>query len=387
MDAQPIVDWLVEGARPGGDPKAVLKALCERMVEAGIRLDRFALFVQPLHPNVAARAFYWRRGAAEVEVNEEDHSFLGSDEQLSSPIYRVRTTRQEIRRRLEDATRDPAVPLDFPVLEDLRAQGITDYLIAPLEFVNGEVHGMSVSTRSPGGFSDAELAAIRRIRPAFTRVVEAYGLTHKAANILHAYLGRHAGEQVLQGRIRRGDTERIHAVIWFCDLRDSTPLADALGPEAFLALLNEYFECVLGPVLERDGHVLRFIGDAALAIFPVGADPADAATRAVDAAREAVARMEKLNEKRAQPLRFGIGLHLGDVLYGNIGTRSRIEFTVIGAAANEAARIEALCKTLGTPLVVSGQVARHARHPWRPLGSHPLRGVEKPVELLTLQSM
>jgi adenylate cyclase len=380
MDVQPIVDWLMSGARGATGANEVLKLFCERMVESGIRLDRLALFVQPLHPNVAARAFYWRRGAAEIEVNEEDHGFMGSDEQLSSPIYRVRQTRREIRRRLAD----PATPLDFPVLEELRAQGITDYLIVPLEFVNGEVHGMSVATRSAGGFSDAEIAAIGRVLPAFTRLVEVFGLTHKAANILDAYLGSYAGEKVLQGRIRRGDAERIHAVIWFCDLRDSTPLADALGPEAFLALLNEYFECVLGPVLERDGQVLRFIGDAALAIFPVGADPAEAATRAVEAAREALVRMEKLNANRQTPLRFGIGLHLGDVLYGNIGTGTRIEFTVIGAAANEAARIEALCKTLGAPLVVSDAVARYTRHAWRPLGRHPLRGVEKPVELLTL---
>lgn len=384
MDVQPTVDWLMAGARGASGANEVLKLFCERMVQSGIRLDRLALFVQPLHPNVAARAFYWRRGAAEIEVNEEDHGFMGSDEQLSSPIYRVRKTRLEIRRRLED----PAAPLDFPVLEELRAQGITDYLIVPLEFVNGEVHGLSVGTRAAGGFSDAEIAAIGRVLPAFTRLVEVFGLTHTAANILDAYLGSHAGEKVLQGRIRRGDAERIHAVIWFCDLRDSTPLADALGPEAFLALLNEYFECVLGPVLERNGQVLRFIGDAALAIFPVGSDPAEAATSAVDAAREALARMAALNERRraagAPELAFGIGLHLGDVLYGNIGTRARIEFTVIGAAANEAARIEALCKTLGAPLVVSDAVARYTRHAWRPLGRHPLRGVEKPVELLTL---
>ncbi len=380
MEVQAIVDWLIGGARPATDPKQVLKLLCERLVECGIRLDRMALFVRPLHPNVAAHALYWRRGAAEIEVNEEDHAFTGSEEQLASPIHRVRTTRQEIRRRLED----PAAQLDFPVLQELRASGVTDYLIMPLEFLGGEAHALSVATCSAGGFSDAEIAAIARIRPPLTRLVEVFSLTRLAGNILDAYLGRHAGGEVLQGRIRRGDAERIHAVIWFCDLRDSTPLADALGPEAFLALLNEYFECVLGPVLERHGHVLRFIGDAALAIFPVGADPGDAATRAVEAAREAVARMEKMNENRQTPLRFGIGLHLGDVLYGNIGTRERIEFTVIGAAANEAARIEALCKTLGAPLVVSEEVARHTRHAWRRLGPHALRGVEKPVELLAL---
>ncbi len=380
MEVQALVDWLSGGARPAADPGQVLKLLCERLVEQGIRLDRMALFVRPLHPNVAAHALYWRRGAAEIEVNEEDHAFTGSEEQLASPIHRVRTTRREIRRRLED----PAAPLDFPVLHELRASGVTDYLIMPLEFVDGEAHALSVATCSAGGFRDAELAALARLRQPFTRVVEVFALERKAATILEAYLGRHAGEKVLQGRIRRGDTERIHAVIWFCDLRESTPLADALGPEAFLALLNEYFECVLGPALERGGHVLRFFGDAALAIFPVGADPSEAATRAVEAAREAVARMEKMNQDRQAPLRFGIGLHLGDVLYGNVGTRSRIEFTVIGAAANEAARIEALCKTLGAPLVASEAVARHTRHAWRRLGPHPLRGVETPVELFTL---
>ncbi|MGH8726035.1 MAG: adenylate/guanylate cyclase domain-containing protein, partial [Burkholderiales bacterium] len=341
-DPQPVVDWLIDGARPARDPKEVLRLVCLRMVECGIRLHRLALFVRPLHPNVEARAFYWRHDRAEVEEDEEQHGFMASDEHLSSPIRVVQAARREIRRRLHD----PASPVDFPILEELRQAGITDYLITPLEFLDGEVHVLSLATRSAGGFSDAEIAAIGRIKPALTRLVEIFGLARKAANILDAYLGRHAGAKVLQGRIRRGDAERIHAVIWFCDLRNSTPLADSMAPEAFLALLNQHFECVLGPVLEREGQVLRFIGDAALAIFPVDGPAGDAATRAVDAARDALARMQALNERRrregAAKLRFGIGLHLGDVLYGNMGTPTRIEFTVVGAAANEAARIEAL---------------------------------------------
>ena len=178
-------------------------------------------------------------------------------------------------------------------------------------------------------------------------------------------------------------------MIWFCDLRDSTPLADSMGRGAFLQLLNDYFECVLVPVQERGGEILRFIGDAALAIFPIGDDPATiACTKALEAAKDAVSRMKKLNERRKaasqRSLRFGIGLHLGLVLYGNIGTPTRIEFTVIGAAANEAARIEALCKTLKVDVVVSEHVARHlAAHP-RSLGRHALRGVGEPVELFTL---
>jgi len=177
-------------------------------------------------------------------------------------------------------------------------------------------------------------------------------------------------------------------VIWFCDLRDSTALADSMSRREFLGLLNEYFECVLGPVLERRGEVLRFIGDAALAIFPIVEGPnggaRQACAQALEAAREALARMNKLNKNRPRPLRFGIGLHLGELTYGNIGTPARIEFTVVGAAANEAARIEALCKELEVDLVVSERVARALPGPWSSLGSHTLRGVGDKMELFTL---
>jgi adenylate cyclase len=384
LEVQPIVDWLIDGAKPASSPRDALRLACERMLEAGLRVHRVAVFVRPLHPNVAARAFYWREGSAAVEVNDEDHGFMSTDEQLASPIRVVVDTRQEIRIRLEA----PEQPIEFPIGHELRADGFTDYLITPLEFMNGEVHSLSLATRGAGGFTDAEMAAVQRIKPALTRLVEIFGLTGKAANILDAYLGRHAGAKVLQGRIRRGDAEKIHAVIWFCDLRDSTMLAESLGPQGFLMMLNDYFECVLGPVLERSGEVLSFIGDAALAIFRVGGDPGRAATHAVDAAKDAMVRMQGLNERRekagAVGLRFSIGLHLGDLLYGNVGTPTRIQFTVVGAAANEASRIEALCKTLDTSLLVSAQVANHASCEWRSVGRFQLRGVERPIELFTL---
>jgi adenylate cyclase len=377
---QSIIDWLDRGAPPAKLPNEVLLHLCRRLVAAGVPLFRVAVFVSTLHPNVAGRAFYWREDAEEVEVDEADHAFMATDEHLDSPLPVIRSSRREIRRRLAD----PDCPMDFPVLAELRAQGITDYLLVPLEFMSGEVHGASFSTRSPGGFTDDQLAALHRVLPPLTRVAEIYQLARKAGNILDAYLGHQAGAKVLAGQIRRGDSEDLHAVIWFCDLRDSTPLADAMSREAFLHLLNEYFECVLGPVLEGGGEVLRFIGDAALAIFPVGNNSSKACEKAVEAAREAIARMTRLNETRRTPLRFGIGLHLGSVLYGNIGTPTRIEFTVIGAAANEAARIESLCKALDTSLIVSESVVRQLPGQWRSLGSHALRGVGSEIELYTL---
>jgi adenylate cyclase len=358
----------------------VLLELCRRLVRHGLPIYRVGVFVRTLHPNVLGRGFVWNETSDAVEVTEAAYDFLESEQYLRSPIYRVFNQHTEVRRRLAD----PGCPIDFPILEDFLKEGVTDFLALPLLFVNGEVHASSFATRRSGGFTEAEVAALREVALPLTRIAEIYGYLRKSRNILQAYLGRQAGEKVLEGRIRRGDGEEIRAVLWFCDLRDSTVLADSMSRGEFLSLLNEFFECVLQPVLDAGGEVLRFIGDAALAIFPVGADAAAACRAAAGAASEAMRRMEVLNARRSRALEFGVGLHLGDVLYGNIGTPTRIEFTVIGAAANEAARIEALCKTLRAPLVLSRPVAEHVPG-CRSLGEHRLRGVGAPVELFTLE--
>jgi len=380
VNIEPLVDWLDNGAPPTRQPQDMLREMCRRLVARGVAVYRVGVFVRTLHPNVAGRAFFWREDREEVELDSADYSWFGSEDHLKSPIHSVWSTNSESRRRLAD----PACPMDYPVLADLRAEGATDYLAVPLRFLSGEVHVATFATRRAGGFTDAELAALRRLLPPFTRVAEIYANMRKARNILDAYLGANAGERVLAGQIKRGDAQDINAVIWFCDLRDSTPLADSMSRQDFLRLLNDYFECVLGPVLERQGEVLRFIGDAALAIFPVGEDPRPACAAALAAAREALARMDKLNKNRPRPLRFGIGLHLGELTYGNVGTPTRIEFTVVGAAANEAARIESLCKHLQVDLLVSERVARALPGEWRSLGNHTLRGVGDKMELFTL---
>jgi adenylate cyclase len=375
-----LLDWLLGPRAPGRTPEEAFGDLCRALRERGIAIYRVGLFVRTLHPNVAGRAYFWHEDRDQVEVDSADHSWFATEDHLKSPIHAVWTMNAETRRRLAD----PACPMDYPVLADLRAEGATDYVAVPLRFLSGEIHVASFASRRPGGFRDAELAALRTVLPYFTRVVEIYGLMRKARNILDAYLGPNAGAKVLAGQIKRGDGEDIHAVIWFCDLRDSTALADSMSRRDFLSILNEYFECTLEPVLQRKGEVLRFIGDAALAIFPIDGRPREACAAAVEAAREALARMEKANKKRPLPLRFGIGLHLGELTYGNIGTPGRIEFTVIGAAANEAARIESLCKQLEVDLLVSEHVARVLPIRWRSMGSHTLRGVGDKIELFTL---
>jgi adenylate cyclase len=380
LNIQPVIDWLIEGARPSRLPQDVLRDTCRRTVAAGLPLYRVGVFVRTLHPNVLGRGFIWHAERNTIEVNEAAYDMLESEQFVKSPIRVVFSEHVEVRRRLAD----PACPMDFPILADLRKEGATDFVAAPLRFVNGEVHAATFATRRAGGLSEVELAALRRLLAPFTRMVEIYGNMQKARNILDAYLGRSAGEKVLSGHIKRGDAQDIEAVIWFCDLRDSTPLADSMGRREFLALLNEYFECVLQPVLEREGEVLRFIGDAALAIFAVNGRPAEACAKALAAAQAARDRMNKLNENRTPPLRCGIGLHIGHLSYGNVGTPSRIEFTVVGAAANEAARIEALCKRLDVDLLVSERVAQALPMAWRSLGTHTLRGVGDKMELFTL---
>ena len=380
LNLQALVDWVEDSRVPL--PDAFLPALCAQLLAHGIAVARVAVFARTLHPNVAGRGFFWRsEKPEEVEFTVAEHDWMGSKAHLASPIHAIATTGQDIRRCLAD----PECPIDFEILNELRGEGMTDYYATPLPTLTGEKLLASFTTRQAGGFSDAEIAALRRLRAPVGRVAEIMGLRRKAKNILDAYLGEQTGEKVLAGQIKRGDGEEIRAVIWFCDLRDSTPLADSMSREAFLALLNEYFECVLGPVQERKGEILRFIGDAALAIFPIGNDPAAVAcSKALGAATLAVSRMQKFNSGREVPLRFGIGLHLGELTYGNIGTPTRIEFTVIGAAANEAARIEGLCKVLGADLLVSERVARALPQPWRSLGLHTLRGVGDKMELFTL---
>lgn len=211
-----------------------------------------------------------------------------------------------------------------------------------------------------------------------------------ADNILNTYLGPDAGRQVLSGQIKRGDYESIHSVIWYSDMRNSTPLADALSPEDFFAMVNAYFECTAGAVMDAGGEVLRFIGDAVLAIFPIRKGKLtekQACQKAMRAMREAERRVRRLNIERAtkdQPLvEYGLGLHIGNVMYGNIGVPERLEFSVVGPAANEAARLESLTKEIGHNVVVSDQFARNITGGWISLGQKNLKGVGGPMKLFS----
>ena len=299
---------------------------------------------------------------------------------LSSPMAQiVRNGVATIRRKLCD----PECPDDFPAVAEFRAEGFTDYVAAELIFGDGSRQCVSFSTRVPGGFTDHDLAQFESVRQVLALVLDSHNNRALSSTLLNTYLGNISGGRVLDGQIRRGDGDIIDAIVWFSDLRESTVLTKRLGREAFLQVLNEYFDATAGAVIGNGGEVLRFIGDASLAVFPVTPGEVGftaAVTAAMNAAKEAMHQMDVLNadrHRREVPvLGYGIALNAGEVLFGNIGTATRLEFSVIGAAANEAARMETLCKTEQCRLVVSERIARATKLKWRHLGSRALRGVE-----------
>jgi adenylate cyclase len=376
---RPIVDWLIDGARSAPTAPAVLAELCDRLTAAGIPLWRVAVFVQTLHPNVMGRRLSWRPGA-DVEIGEASFEIFDQESYKRSPVVRVYETGQAFRRHLAD----PSCPRDFATIEELRAEGATDYVIWPLIFSNGEIHAVSCTTRQEGGFADAQIAGLDAIMKPLARLTESHALRRTAANLLDTYVGIHAGERILAGKIRRGDTEAIHAAIWLSDMRGFTALSDRLPPAELVDLLNRYFDCQVPAIAEHGGEVLKFVGDGLLAIFPVADDESDAEWACNDvlvAARKARANVAALNAAigdEARALRFGLALHLGEVMYGNIGGGNRLDFTCIGPAVNLAARLERLTSRLRRTVLASDRFARYCQPPLVPLGEFTLPGFSAP---------
>src|SRR6201987_4351730 len=316
-----IVEWLIDGARSAPLPQQVLAQLSERLVACGIPLWRVAVFVRTLHPQVMGRRFIWRPGT-EVEISEAPFELLESANFLYNPIPQVYATGRALRRKLGD----PDCAVDFPVLSELRADGVTDYLALPLVFTDGAIHAVTCTTRQAGGFTDAQIAGIETIITPLARVAEIRALRRMGSILLDTYVGHDAGERILAGHIRRGDIEEIHAAIWLSDMRGFTALADSLPPAVLIDLLNLYFDSQIPVILEHGAEVLKFMGDGLLAIFPIANDNADAdevCSRTLTAVRQARTIVAELSQsiaiENSDGLRFGLALHIGEVLYGNIG--------------------------------------------------------------------
>ena len=386
--ANAIVDWLLSGeARQLPSGPTVLKELCLRLNAAGLPVARASFHVRTLHPQLQGLGFYWHRGRDDIEVFQARHGVRDTDLYKQSPIRLIfeRET-DEVRQNLEL----PDEAFALPRYAELKAEGMTDYLILPLTFCDGETNATTWSTDKPGGLTDEHVALIKAILPAFSLLIEIHLNRRIAINLLDAYVGRQAGERILNGQITRGSGESVEAAIWFSDLRGFTAMSESKGRDQLLSMLNQYFDRLAEPVTENGGEILKFIGDAMLAIFPLGNTVGDhACARALTAAIQAQKAIADLNIERASfgqdRITCGIALHVGEVMYGNIGSANRLDFTVIGPAVNLASRIEGMCRTLGPNILLSGHFARSAGSaiPLRSLGRHQLSGIRRDIELFT----
>ena len=374
QDLKQIADWLIDGARSSiGSPQMVAD-MCERLARAGLPLWRVGIFVRTLHPDVLGVNFIWKPGA-EVAFGTADFDLLESPEFRSSPLAIVFGEGREVRHRIDDPE-----GRRFPVFDDMRAEGITDYIALPLHATDGTIHATSWTTRHVGGFSDEQLNGLRSLMPALARVVEIANHRRKASILLDTYVGSRAGERILGGQIRRGHAETMHAAIWLSDLRGFTALSDRLPSETVVDILNHYFDCQVSAIRSHGGEVLKFMGDGLLAVFPIAEQPGDTeevCAQVLEAARESrasVLAMEYPIGETVERFRFGLALHVGKILYGNIGGGNRLDFTCIGPAVNLAARLEKIAGRLHRTIVASAAFARASAGEWGDLGEFPIAG-------------
>jgi adenylate cyclase len=373
-----LAEWLAE--RAASLPKlAVLHdAYCRALAARGIPLWRSTVGVETLHPEISGLMLIWVSGELHTS-SAPRRGVESSPAYLNSPTYVVDRTEKPFRRRLDRASPD------MPLLDELREQGATDYAMFPLPFLDrNRTAVISFATTVPEGFSDADLADLGHAALLFSPYAERATLRRIAVDLLDTYLGHSAGEKVFDGRIVRGDLETIDAAIMVCDMRGFTSWSDVAPREEVIATLNAWFECIADPVETGQGEILKFIGDGLLAIFPGNGDRAEACRRALAATREAVANVGRLNGTLARPIAFGLALHAGEVAFGNIGSRKRLDFTVIGPAVNHAARLQELTKSLHRTVLASAAFAE-AVGGLRPLGPHALRDVAAAEDVYTIE--
>lgn len=382
-----VNDWLMRQALQDSDLETVVSGTCERLLATGLPLFRVQLSFSVLHPLYRAVGFTWWRGKG-LEREGYRHVRPGDTDRFArSPYFHLLEHKLDyLRRRLKDAGKQ-----EFPILNDLRRKGVTDYLAFSVAFSQDSRQGMlgSWSTDREEGFSDNEIRALLRIQSRFAVCCKLAVRQEVAKSALTTYLGPSAGQRVLNGQIRRGDGETIRAAIAFGDLRNSTHMSETVDRQSYIEVLNGFFDAACGAIVERGGEVLNFVGDGFLGIFPCGREreqTCEACRNALDAAFQAVARMKSVNRARAkankEPLGFGIGLHVGEVMFGNVGLQDRLTFSVFGLTVNEASRLEALTKKYRTPIIASSEFADYAGGKWKELGSEIVRGLGHPITVL-----
>jgi adenylate cyclase len=395
--------WVVREGLRGADAAAIFDGLCKRFVSAGVPLWRAFVGMPTLHPQWGGYSYTWRRDLNAIEPEQFGRGHEYELILLRSPfgqlIRQVEKSGpegdpwQHLRWRLAG----PEARLDFPILEDLAAAGASDYFAQVVGFgpdgdpSYGTGIGYSFATDLPGGFRDDHLVLLRAVLPALSLAMMTHGGHMIASGLLKAYLGGDAGTRVHAGAVERGSVESVRAALWYADIRGFTAIADTTPGLIVIELINAIFETLTASLRLRGGQVLKFLGDGMLATFPfVDATRDETCAQAIDAAAEAMDGLDRLNVERqkvGKPVAaVDLALHVGEVLYGNVGAVDRLDFTVIGPAVNEVARIETLCEPLGRKVLISAELASAVgdSRPLEPLGYHTLRGVREPRQIYAL---
>lgn len=370
-----LIRWLLAEGGRFESSRTFVESAGQRLIDAGVPLFRLGLTLTHFHPVLRASTSEWVRGTDAREI-ARPRNMMGSRVFSHSPIAQVMRTREPLRRRLVG----PEAEFDFPVLEELRDKGLTDYYVMPLDMGYGLQGGIvTYGSDHPDGFQAHHLHLLDDIAPALAAIGQIHSGRRSIESLLNTYVGAEPTRRILTGEVVQGVGHTVRAVVWWCDLRNFTSLSESLARDEMLGLLNAYFSAAVESVTGAGGEVLKFMGDAVLAIFRCEESDEDATSRALAAAHALVDRLADLNGKREganyPEIRCGIALHLGPVMYGNIGSAERLDFTVIGPAVNLVSRLAQLCKPLGESIVLSGEVAKAAAARMRPLGKHSFRGI------------
>lgn len=387
-----VGQWLAEMALQATPFEELMTGFMERLAGTGFNISRFHLSGSTLHPEFVAISHTWWRDRHDIEIERYTGDAPGAGNFVANPLI-VLLAGDEAALRFDP--QDPAVQNRFPMMPDYAKAGVTDYFIErvgygfgrPPKFTDMVGVVLSWMTDQPGGFSDQDIIDLRAMTNWFAVAARARGDLEIMRTLLSVYLGGDAGQRVATGQIRRGDVVAIRAAILYADLRSFTNVSTQLASDQLVELVNEYFGRIVGCITQQDGQVLKFIGDGLLAIFPLDeGEEGDVVGNALEAARGAVTAVEEINAGRQTgPTCPGldIALHVGELLYGNVGAPSRLDFTVVGPAVNAISRLEPLCQSLSSSIVMSEDFARHGGEGLnvKSLGRHSLRGLLAPMEI------
>ncbi|MFT5548708.1 MAG: adenylate cyclase [Candidatus Azotimanducaceae bacterium] len=383
----PIVDWLFKQGRLEQDQTKFVQALSEKILQAGAPIDLLSIILPTLNPLVRATASTWWKDINKTIPFEATHDIEKTDRYLGSPLQKLFDTQRSVRQSLRELPEDA-----HRAYTELAEDNFTDYYAMPITFSSGLGSAFIVATKALDGFSPCDIKNLKRLRDYFAPSLEVYSLRSLSTSLMTTYVGKRTGKKVLSGMIRRGDADTINAALWFSDLRNFTHLTETLPAKEVLAMLNVYFEFVSAAVRSRGGEILRFIGDAMLIVFPISSDVSkksacNAALESAKDARTTLAVINHLRKRKNKPLiEFGVGLNVGEVVYGNVGAPDRLDFTVMGPAVNRTARLESLTKKLGHDVLVSKDFSDQIDCDTISLGLHSMKGIIEPQSVFAVSN-